>query len=112
VILQTRDLARRSPPAGWEAYFLIGVFPIESSLRWLKVQLYSGAARHSLAAVEGMDRTPQRLIVAASKDEVFRDEQPLRVSARDRLHGVPRALTHTRVATRSPLPSLHQERKT
>ena len=74
MILQRRDLARRSPPAGWEAYFLIGVFPAESSLRWLKVQLYSGAARHSLAAVEGMDRTPQRLIVAASKDEVFRDE--------------------------------------
>ena len=81
MILQRRDLARRSPPAGWEAYFLIGVFPAESSLRWLKVQLYSGAARHSLAAVEGMERTPQRLIVAASKDGVFRDEQPLPFTA-------------------------------
>lgn len=81
MILRQRDLARRSPPAAWEAYFLIGIFPLESSLRWCKVQLYSGCARHSLAAVEGMDRDPQRLIVAASKDDVFRDEQPVAFTA-------------------------------
>ena len=60
---------------------MIGIFPVESSIRWCKVQLYSGCVRHSLAAVEGMDRTPQRLIVAASKDEVFRDEQPVAFTA-------------------------------
>ncbi|HLW17619.1 MAG TPA: hypothetical protein VKV69_09720 [Actinomycetota bacterium] len=81
MILRQRDLARRSPPAAWEAYFLIGIFPVESSVRWCKVQLYSGCARHSLAAVEGMDREPQRLVVAASKDEVFRDEQPAAFTA-------------------------------
>ena len=62
---------------------MIGVFPAESSVRWCKVQLYSGCARHSLAAVEGMDREPQRLIVAASKDEVFHDEQPIGFTASD-----------------------------
>jgi len=62
---------------------LIGVFPAESSLRWMKVQLYSGATRHSLAAVEGMDRSPQRLVVAASKDEVFRSDQTMGFTAAD-----------------------------
>ena len=83
MIVGRPHLARRSPPAAWEAYFLIGVFPAESSLRWWKVQLYSGAARHSLAAIEGMDRSPQRLIVAASKEEVFRDERQVAFSAAD-----------------------------
>jgi hypothetical protein len=81
VILRRRDLARRSPPAAWEAYFLIGIFPAEASVRWCKVQLYSGCARHSLAAVEGMDRDAQRLIVAASKDEIFHEEQPVGFTA-------------------------------
>jgi hypothetical protein len=81
VILRRRDLARRSPPAAWEAYFLIGVFPRESSLRWVKVQLFSGARRHALAAVEGMDRSPQRLVAAGTKDEIFRDEQPVPFTA-------------------------------
>ncbi|MGZ4143424.1 MAG: hypothetical protein ACXVQY_13035 [Actinomycetota bacterium] len=80
--IHRKDLARRSPPAAWEAYFLIGIFPASSSLRWCKVQLYSGSARgHALAAVEGMERTPQRLIVAASRDAIFRDEQPLAFTA-------------------------------
>lgn len=83
MILRRRDLARRSPPAAWEAYFLIGVFPAESALRWLKVQLYSGCTRHSLAALEGMDRLPQRLIVAGTAKEIFRDEQPLGFTASD-----------------------------
>ena len=81
MILRARDLARKSPPAAWEAYFLIGVFSVSSALRWCKVQLYSGCARHSLAAVEGMNRTPQRLIVGATRDEIFRDEQPLGFTA-------------------------------
>ncbi|MBI2897320.1 MAG: hypothetical protein HYY06_27430 [Deltaproteobacteria bacterium] len=63
------DLARRAPPAAWEAYFLIGVFPEASPLRWCKVQIFSGGrdlGRTCLSAIEGMDG-PGRLLVLAGR---------------------------------------------
>jgi hypothetical protein len=47
-------LGRHSPPAEWEGFFLIGLFP---GGEWCKVQLFSGGppTRVCLSAVEGMD---------------------------------------------------------
>ena len=60
-------VTRRSPPAAWEAAFLIGVFPPGSPLRWAKVQLFSGGppGRHCLSAVEGLDGPAAQLVVEA-----------------------------------------------
>ncbi len=71
--------ARRSPPAAWEAWFLIGIFH-EGPIRWCKVQLFSGGRRpgwHSLAAIEGMDGAGERLIVIGRDDGITIDRRPV-----------------------------------
>ncbi|MCW5828803.1 MAG: hypothetical protein KIT79_05755 [Deltaproteobacteria bacterium] len=58
--LKPAVLRRCSPPAAWEAFFLIGIFPAGSSLKWTKVQLFSGGrtpGRHCVSALEAMDGT-------------------------------------------------------
>jgi hypothetical protein len=63
---------------------MIGIFPADAPLRWCKVQLYSGNARadrHALAALEGMDREPQRLILAADTEHVYRDARAIGFTA-------------------------------
>lgn len=71
--LSLADFARRRPPAPWEAYFLIGVFPASSPIRWCKIQLFSGGAtpgRHCVAALEGMDGPGRALILLGREDRV------------------------------------------
>jgi hypothetical protein len=76
--LAPRHLGRRSPPAAWEAYLLIGVFPAGAPLRWCKVQLFSGGrhpGRVCLSALEEMTGPGRRLLLFGREDGVVeRDE--------------------------------------
>jgi hypothetical protein len=78
--LTARHLGRRSPPSAWEAYFLIGIFPAKSALRWCKLHVFSGGARpdhHCLSAVEALDGAPERLLLRATADHVAIDRTRL-----------------------------------
>jgi hypothetical protein len=79
--LGARHLGRRSPPNAWEAYFLIGIFPAKSALRWCKLHLFSGGARrdrHCLSAAEAIDGPPERLLLRATADRVEAERRVLR----------------------------------
>jgi hypothetical protein len=86
-------LGRRSPPAAWEGFFLIGLFP---GGEWCKVQLFSGGPpnRHCFSAIEGMDGPGARMLILegtaagiaqqeARFDELVRAEEGWNLSAPD-----------------------------
>lgn len=78
--LAPRHLGRRSPPAGWEGYFLIGIFPAGSALRWCKIQFFSGGrapGRWCLSAVEGMNGPGAETVLLGREDGVERHERAL-----------------------------------
>lgn len=78
--LARRHLGRRAPPSAWEAYFLIGLFPDGSPLRFAKLHLFSGGARpdrHCLSAVEALDGPAERLLLRATSERVELDRRPL-----------------------------------
>jgi len=81
--LRPNELGRRSPPAAWEAYFLIGIFPPPAPVLWCKVQLFSGRrpGRHSLSAIEGMDGGPEKLVLVGTEDAVTEHRSPAGFSA-------------------------------
>ena len=68
-------LGRRSPPAAWEGFFLIGLFP---GGEWCKVQLFSGGpkGRHCFSAIEGMDGPgASMLVLQGSANGIAQHEQ-------------------------------------
>jgi hypothetical protein len=75
------DGGRRAPPADWEAFFLIGIFPAGVGLRWCKVQLFSGAPAaggHCVSSVEGIDGEGNFTLLRGYADRVERIVRPLR----------------------------------
>ena len=82
--MRAPPLGRRSPPAAWEGFFLIGIFPEGSSLRWCKVQLFSGGRdprRRCLSALEGIDGPGGALVLLGRPGEVETHERPLDAAA-------------------------------
>jgi len=65
----------RCPPARWEAYLLIGVFPPGSAHAWTKAHVFVGSARpgrHCVSAVEALDGPGEVAVLAASMSAVRR----------------------------------------
>ena len=63
----------RAPPAAWEAYLLIGVFPRGSAHAWCKVHVFVGRAakgRHCLSALEALDGPGERVVLVAAGGDV------------------------------------------
>lgn len=61
-------LGRRAPPAAWEAYLLVGVFPQGSVHAWTKAHVFVGRARpgrHCLSAVEALDGAGEAVVLTA-----------------------------------------------
>jgi hypothetical protein len=80
----------RSPPARWEAYFLIGIFPAGSVHAWVKAHVFVGQARrgrHSLSAVEALDGPGEAVVLAADASEVRRDAWPIDAESCERTRG-------------------------
>jgi hypothetical protein len=77
--LRSEDLGRRAPPAAWEAYLLIGIFPEASRIRWCKFHVFSGGrpGRHCLSAAEALDGPPERLLLIATSDGIEREHRVL-----------------------------------
>jgi hypothetical protein len=74
------DLGRMSPPAAWEGFFLIGLFPAGSTLRWCKVHVFSGArcaGQHCFSALEGLDGPGERVALLATHEAVREHRMPL-----------------------------------
>ncbi len=66
----------RAPPAAWEAYLLIGVFPRGSAHSWCKVHVFVGRAgkgRHCLSALEALDGPGERVVLVAAGGGVHKD---------------------------------------
>jgi hypothetical protein len=66
-------LGRRAPPAAWEAYLLIGVFPEGSAHAWTKAHVFVGRARagwHCLSAVEALDGPGEAVMLSANATHV------------------------------------------
>ncbi len=73
-------LGRKSPFNAWEAFFLIGIFPEASPLRWVKFQLFSGGrnpGKHCMSALEAMDGPGEELILIGWKDRIETVKRPL-----------------------------------
>lgn len=77
--VRSTDLGRRAPPAAWEAYLLIGIFPEASRLRWCKFHVFSGGrpGRRCLSAAEALDGPPERLLLMATADGVEQERSVL-----------------------------------
>jgi hypothetical protein len=68
-------VARRCPPAAWEAYLLIGVFPAGSEHAWTKAHVFVGRnlpGRHCVSAVEALDGPGEAVVLAAAASGVRR----------------------------------------
>ncbi|HEX8794661.1 MAG TPA: hypothetical protein VF765_27130 [Polyangiaceae bacterium] len=68
-------MGRRAPPARWEAYLLIGIFPEGARLRWCKVHVFVGRARpgrHCLSALEALDGAGEIAVMVADERRVER----------------------------------------
>ncbi len=66
----------RCPPARWEAYLLIGIFPPGSPHAWAKAHVFVGrarAGRHCVSAVEALDGPGEAAVLSASESRVRRD---------------------------------------
>jgi hypothetical protein len=66
-------LGRRAPPAAWEAYLLIGIFPAGSVHAWTKAHVFVGrarAGRHCLSAVEALDGPGEAVVLSANATRV------------------------------------------
>ena len=84
-----RHLASRAPPAAWEAYLVIGVFPAGERLRWCKAHVFVGSARpgwRCLSAVEALDGPGEAAFLTGDERGVTRHTWALDGStcARDR----------------------------
>lgn len=70
----------RCPPAAWEAYLLVGVFPGGSAHAWTKAHVFVGrarAGRHCLSAVEALDGPGEAVVLSADADGIARHALPL-----------------------------------
>jgi hypothetical protein len=79
-VIAPRALARRCPPAAWEAYLLVAVFPEGARLRWAKVHAFVGCARpgrRCLSAVEALDGPGELVVLTADEAVVKRHARPL-----------------------------------
>jgi hypothetical protein len=66
--MHPRHLARRAPPAAWEAYLLVGIFPAAARLRWCKAHVFVGRTRpgrHCLSAMEALDGPGEAVVIVA-----------------------------------------------
>ncbi len=73
------QLGRRVPPAAWEAYFLIAIFPEGAAHRWAKVHAFVGRARpgrHCLSAVEALDGPGEVAVLVGDEGGVTRRLRP------------------------------------
>ena len=74
------DLTPAAPPACWDGYFLIGIFPEGSPIRWLKLHLYRGTARpgrYPIASLEGLGGAGQVFHAFAFDDGITFRTDPL-----------------------------------
>lgn len=70
-----RCFGRKAPPAAWEAFLLIGIFPEGARLRWCKVHVFVGRARpgrHCLSALEALDGAGEIAVMVADERTVER----------------------------------------
>jgi len=73
--VNARCFGRKAPPAAWEAFLLIGIFPELARLRWCKVHVFVGRARpgrHCLSAVEALDGAGEIAVMVADERHVER----------------------------------------
>lgn len=69
------NFGRKAPPAAWEAFLLIGIFPEGARLRWCKVHVFVGRARpgrHCLSALEALDGAGEIAVMIADERRVER----------------------------------------
>jgi hypothetical protein len=81
---------RRCPPARWEAYLLIGVFPPGSAHAWTKAHVFIGRARpgrHCLSALEALDGPGEAVVLAADGSGVRRHAWSIDDASCDRAQG-------------------------
>jgi hypothetical protein len=72
-------MGSKAPPAAWEAFLLIGIFPAGARLRWCKVHVFIGRARpgrHCLSAVEALDGAGEIAVMIADERRVERNFVP------------------------------------
>lgn len=77
--MNARCFGRKAPPAAWEAFLLIGIFPEGARLRWCKVHVFVGRARpgrHCLSAVEALDGAGEIAVMVADERRVERRFAP------------------------------------
>jgi hypothetical protein len=73
--VNARCFGRKAPPAAWEAFLLIGIFPEVARLRWCKVHVFVGRARpgrHCLSALEALDGAGEIAVMIADERRVDR----------------------------------------
>lgn len=73
--MNARCFGRKTPPAAWEAFLLIGIFPHGARLRWCKVHVFVGRARpgrHCLSALEALDGAGEIAVMVADERRVER----------------------------------------
>ncbi len=71
--MEESRLGRRVPPAAWEAYLLIGVFPDGSAHAWTKAHVFVGRARpgwHCLSAAEALDGPGETVVLSADSKRI------------------------------------------
>ena len=67
------DFLPQVPRAKWDGWFVIGIFPPESEINFLKIQIYHAKLHkneHSLASVEGMQDS-EAVIMAGTRKNNF-----------------------------------------
>jgi len=81
---------RRAPPAAWEAYLLVGIFPEGSAHAWTKVHAFVGRAgpgRHCLSAVEALDGPGEVAVLVGGERGVARHLHPIDERTCERAEG-------------------------
>lgn len=82
--MDMRDLLPRSPRARWDGFFLIGIFPPDCPVRWLKFHLFVGADRPGrvpIAAMEGMEGEGELFEAICLEDRLFTQQHPTSLDA-------------------------------
>jgi hypothetical protein len=73
LLADLKHMVPRCPPAAWEAYLLVGVFPVGERLRWCKVHQFVGRARprwHCVSAVEALDGPGETVVLVGGASGV------------------------------------------
>src|SRR5579883_2480188 len=85
-----------APPAAWETYLLVGVFPRGSAHAWCKLHVHVGPKlpgggasprRHCLSALEALDGPGERVLLVGTPGAVDESRAPVDADSCSRGHG-------------------------